>query len=179
VPEPTVTPVPEPTPEPRRSRARAVGSPGRSRSIGARGLRKPYIFVGGDYSKALRQYKLPGGLPLASERVRHLGRGAAAPAGVLPVDRFHREVWEVPKVQEVLVRRFELIYGLDVLALPPDWRVRPALMALLGFGFGFGRIDSLVGAPDPLSPQPAPRSRSARVWGSAGCSAGSSRCTSA
>jgi hypothetical protein len=150
-PEPPVAP-PEPTPEPRRSGRLA----GEVKEYWRRGLSKPYIFVGGDYSRAFGSYKLAGGLPLDERNAFDVSLGALLHPRAYFQFRFHREVWEVPKVQEILVRRLEIIYGLDLLALPPDWRVRPALMALLGFGFGFGRNESLVGAPDPMMPQPAP-----------------------
>lgn len=159
VPEPTVTPVSEPTPEPPPKPAREPGRLGRDvREHWRSGsLRKPYVFLGGAYSKALGSFKLPGGTPLREKNAFDIAVGAMLHPRAYFQLMFHREVWQVPDVQEVLVRRFELIYGLDVLALPPKWRVRPALMALLGFGLGFGRIDSLVGTPDPLSPQPQPQ----------------------
>lgn len=151
-PAPTPEPTPEPPPEPRRS-----GRLGQEiKDYWRRGLSKPYIFVGGDYSKAFGSYKLAGGVPLSERNAFDISIGALLHPRAYFQFRFHREVWEVPKVQEILVRRIEIIYGLDLLALPPDWRVRPALMALLGFGFGFGRTESLVGTPDPMNPPPAP-----------------------
>jgi len=157
VPEPAVAPTPEPvvTPEPPREPGR-LGSDVRSYWRSG-SLRKPYVFLGGAYSKALGSFKLPGGTPLAEKNAFDIAVGALLHPRAYFQLMFHREVWQVPSVQEVLVRRFELIYGLDVLALPPKWRVRPALMALLGFGLGFGRVDSLVGTPDPMNPQPLPQ----------------------
>jgi len=151
--EPTPGPAsPESAPEPRRSGRLAgeIKDYWRSRS------NKAYIFVGGDYSKALGNYTLPGGLKLNEKSAFDISVGALIHPRAYVQVMFHRDVWQVPKVEELLVRRVEFIYGFDLLALPPDWRVRPALMVLLGFGLGFGRIDSLVGEPDPNLPMPVP-----------------------
>ncbi|MBZ5709705.1 hypothetical protein [Nannocystis pusilla] len=148
------TPEPEPEPEPRRRSSGRLA--GEIKDYWRSGVSKPYIFVGGAYSRAIGSYTLPGGLKLSEKNAFDISLGFLLHPRVYFQVMFHRDVWQVPKVEEVLVRRLEFIYGLDLLALPPDWRVRPALMALLGFGFGFGRIDSLVGTPDPNEPMPMP-----------------------
>lgn len=146
---PEPAPAPEPSPPPSRSR---LGDD--IKDYWKRGLSKPYIFVGGAYSRAFGTYKLPGGTPLGQKNAFDIAVGALLHPRAYFQLHFHREVWQVPMQQEVLVRRLEFIYGLDLLALPPSWRVRPALMALIGFGLGFGRTESLAGTPDPLDPVP-------------------------
>ncbi len=149
--EPIPEPEPEPTPEPR-PRGR-LGSD--IKDHWRSGIRKPYIFIGGDYSRAFGKFKLPGGTALDDKNGFDVALGMLVHPRAYFQFMFHREVWQVPKVQEILVRRIEFIYGLDLLALPPKWRVRPALMALIGFGLGFGRVDSLASStPDPLDPMP-------------------------
>ena len=153
---PTVTPEPEPPPKPPREPGRLgreVRDYWRSGS-----LRKPYVFVGGAYSKAFgSSYKLVGGTKLEQKNGFDIAIGALMHPRVYVQFMFHREVWQVPAAQEVLVRRAEVIFGFDLLALPPKWRVRPALLALVGFGLGFGRTESLLGTPDPLDPTPQPQ----------------------
>ncbi len=148
--EPEPTPTPEPTPEPRQ-RGRLASQ---VKDYWQDGVGKPYIFVGGNYSRALGDFKLPGGTPLTDKNGLDVAIGGLMHPRIYVQVMFHREVWEVPKVEELLVRRLEFLYGLDLLALPPTWRIRPALMAMIGFGFGFGRAESLVGATDGMTPTP-------------------------
>lgn len=151
-PEPHVEPTPEPPPRPKREPGRLASD---VREYWRSGIRKPYIFVGGDYSRALGSFKLPGGTALQQKNAFDISLGMLVHPRAYFQIMFHREVWQVPQQQELLVRRLELIYGLDILALPPSWRLRPALMALLGFGVGWGRTESLVSStPDPLDPMP-------------------------
>lgn len=156
VPEPVavVEPTPEPTPEPRppRPRGRLASE---IKDYWRSGVRKPYVFVGGNYSRAFGSYKLQGGTPLKDINGFDVAVGALVHPRAYFQLMFHREVWEVPDVAELLVRRLEFVYGLDLLALPPEWRIRPALMAMVGFGLGFGRVDSLAGSgSDPAVPVP-------------------------
>ncbi|MDC0722070.1 hypothetical protein [Nannocystis bainbridge] len=161
-----VAPTPEPAPEP---------APERSKGRLAReikdywrgGSHKSYVFVGGNYSKAFGDYTLSG-LKLTEKNGFDISIGALLHPRAYVQFTFHRDVWQVPKVEELLVRRVEIIYGFDLLALPPDWRVRPALMALLGFGLGFGRTDSLVGEADPNLPAPLPMVKEGRAIGIGG-----------
>lgn len=156
-PEPYVAPEPE---EPKRRRRSGGGGALASdiKDYWRSGVGKPYAFVGGNYSQALGKYTIPVGQKLTEKNAFDIAVGFLMHPRIYFQVMFHREAWQVPKVQEVLVRRLEFIYGLDLLALPPTWRVRPALMALVGFGFGFGRIDALEGTPssDPLVPVPTP-----------------------
>lgn len=148
---PAVTPPPEPPPEPR-SRGRLASQ---IKDYWRSGISKPYIFLGGNYSRSLGKFVLPGGTPLTDKNGFDIAIGGLVHPRAYFQVMFHREVWEVPEVEEILVRRFEFMYGLDILALPPDWRVRPALMVLLGFGLGFGKTASLVGTtngPAPVLP---------------------------
>jgi len=153
--QPTPQPVPEPTPEPEPEPRRSGRLGSDIKDYWRSGVRKPFIFIGGDYSRALGKFKLPGGTALGDKNGFDVALGMLVHPRAYFQVMFHREVWQVPKVQEILVRRLEFMYGLDLLALPPKWRVRPALMALIGFGFGFGRVDSLASTtPDPLDPMP-------------------------
>jgi hypothetical protein len=147
---------PEPAPPPKRSRRPSGRLADDVRSYWRSGVDKPYIFVGGDYSKALGSYTLEGGRRLSEKNAFDIAFGFLLHPRIYFQMMFHREVWQVPKVEEVLVRRLEFIYGLDLLALPPHWRIRPALMGLLGLGLGFGRTDALGGTPDPNLPMPVP-----------------------
>lgn len=151
-PEPTPQAVPEPPPEPPRSRSRLGDDVRDYWKSGS--LRKPYVFVGGAYSRAIGSFVLPGGTPLDDKNAFDIAVGALMHPRIYFQLMFHREAWQVPKQQEVLVRRLELIFGVDLLALPPKWRVRPALLALFGFGLGFGRSESLLGSSDPAPSRP-------------------------
>jgi hypothetical protein len=151
--EPQPQPQPEPPPEPRPQRER--GRLAREvRDYWRGGVDKPYVYIGGNYSRAFGSYKLPGGTPIKDINGFDISVGALVHPRAYFQVMFHREVWQVPDIEELLVRRLEFVYGLDLLALPPSWRIRPALMALLGFGLGFGRVDSLQGSSDPLVPVP-------------------------
>lgn len=158
------TPTPEPEPEPRRSKGRLAGE---IKDYWRSSSPSSYIFVGGNYSKAFGEYSLSG-LKLQEKSAFDISIGALLHPRAYVQFMFHRDVWQVPKVEELLVRRVEFIYGFDVLALPPDWRVRPALMVLLGFGLGFGRRDSLVGEADPNLPVPVPTVNEGRAIGIGG-----------
>ncbi|MBL9102461.1 MAG: hypothetical protein JNL82_15985 [Myxococcales bacterium] len=166
-PAPAQAPAPTPEPEPARPRGRLAEE---VREYWRRGVRDPYFFIGGDYSRSLGTYKLAGGLPLREKNAFDISLGALVHPRVYFQVMFHREVWQVPAVEELLVRRLEFIYGLDLLALPPTWRVRPALLGLVGFGLGFGRVDSLAGSgmTDPLNPVPAPTVTEGRALGVGG-----------
>ena len=168
--EPEPAPAPAPEPKPRREPRPRGRLAGQVKDYWRSGVGKPYVFIGGDYSRALGKFKLPGGTPLSDKNGLDVAIGGLLHPRIYIQVMFHREVWEVPKVQELLVRRLEFIYGLDLLALPPDWRIRPSLMALLGFGLGFGRVDSLAGASDPvLSPAlPVSEKRAIGVGGMLG-----------
>lgn len=154
-PEPYVEPEPERRRRPRRSSGALAND---IKDYWRSGVGRPYVFVGGNYSQAIGTFSLPGGQKLSEKNAFDIAFGFLVHPRIYFQVMFHRDVWQVPQVQELLVRRLEFIYGLDLLALPPYWRVRPALMALVGFGFGFGRTDALGGTPmyDPLMPMPVP-----------------------
>ena len=60
---------------------------------------------------------------------------------------WHRDDWEVPDDYRIKTRHLDLIYGLDILAMPSWWRVRPVLMGLVGVGVGWTTTDGIADAP--------------------------------
>jgi hypothetical protein len=107
-------------------------------------------FIGGNYSRALGEFELPDGTPMRERSAFDVALGGLIRPRVYLQLKYHREVWEASPVALWSIGRVELMYGLDLLALPPSWRVRPALMAMVGFGFG--RINLISGPIDPQAP---------------------------
>ncbi|MCX4243554.1 CHAT domain-containing tetratricopeptide repeat protein [Paraliomyxa miuraensis] len=59
---------------------------------------------------------------------------------------YGRQPWDAqasPRQTELAFNRFEVVLGLDLLALPYEWRVRPGLHPYLGAGLGWGVLKQL------------------------------------
>jgi hypothetical protein len=75
--------------------------------------------------------------------------------------QFHRDRWETQgdparlDREDYTGRRVEFLYGLDLLGLPYQWRVRPSLSLYGGGGVNWANSTRVTGTIDPVTGAPA------------------------
>ncbi|MEM7156616.1 MAG: CHAT domain-containing tetratricopeptide repeat protein [Myxococcota bacterium] len=153
-------------PKPQPPRPGKVGGSGELRDYWSDRFDEPMMLFGGSYIGVV-------GTPrLADDPADHIRgwdfriRGFTRPHVQFGFD-FNRQVWRAPsspRQTNLNVNRMEFVFGVDVLPLPYDWRVRPALVPYAGLGLAWGKVRDT--APDSFS-------RSDDLVGGAGATFGS------
>ena len=143
-----------------------VGGSGELRDYWSDKFDEPMMLFGGSYIDAV-------GTPrLADDPADHQRgwdfrvRGFTRPHVQFGFD-LNRQVWRVhdgPRQTNLNVNRMEFVFGVDVLPLPYEWRVRPALVPYAALGLAWGKVRDT--APDSFS-------RSDDLMGGAGATFGS------
>jgi hypothetical protein len=122
----------------------------------------PLVLLHGAYSVPVGPFDFPG-----TQRITQTSGFDVA--GTLHVHprvalrlQFHRNRWETqgdaePGVldrEDYTGRRFEFLYGLDLLGLPYQWRVRPSLSLYGGGGVNWANSTRVTGFVDPVTGTP-------------------------
>ncbi|MEZ4426894.1 MAG: CHAT domain-containing tetratricopeptide repeat protein [Nannocystaceae bacterium] len=111
--------------------------------------RNPTLYIGGSYSAPITLERFEG-----SEVTQRHGFGVdllfhVPPRWLLGLS-FTRTMWDLaasaarPNPFEAKLAKLELVVGVDVLAMPRDWRVRPAINAWVGGGLAWTRQRELI-----------------------------------
>ncbi len=140
------TPKPERTPRERRSRS---GAGPELRDYWSEKFDDPMLLVGGSYLGVVGSPRLEG---VRAKHVRGWDvrvRGFTRPHVQLGLD-YSRQVWSVPespRQTKLNANRLEFVLGIDVLPLPYEMRVRPALIPYGAVGVAWGRTRDTLNAP--------------------------------
>lgn len=122
----------------------------------------PLVLVHGAYSVPVGPFDFPGTQRITQTSGFDVGGTLHVHPRIALRLQFHRNRWETqgdaePGVldrEDYMGRRMELLYGLDLLGLPYQWRVRPSLSLYGGGGVNWANSTRVTGTVDPVTGTP-------------------------